>query len=59
MNPCETCRFFTPHVHDAPLGWCCRYAPRPIVAGDDLPDRMAVWPLVDPTDACGEHEARD
>lgn len=41
---CRHCRYF-----DADEKRCRRYAPRPIAGEAD-----AVWPTVDPNDACGE-----
>jgi len=62
---CLGCRFFVESrdaVH-AGLGYCKRYAPRPrmykvVFITNDI-DRMAIWPLVQRDDSCGEWEEKE
>ena len=62
---CLGCRFFrkTDDAVHAGLGYCQRYAPRPkmykvVFITNDI-DRMAVWPLVQRDDSCGEWEGKE
>ena len=60
MTMCSTCKHFRPFANDEVLGQCRRHAPRPVLVNpreySDFKNQMTVWPRVDMTDVCGEHE---
>ena len=49
---CETCRYFD---YQGSLSGLCRIGPPTVILGCD--DR-AIWPVVENSDWCGEHEER-
>jgi hypothetical protein len=52
---CKTCAYFSLPGDNHETGWCMRYPPR-LVVQPDVPDRLSeVWPVVEPTNWCGEH----
>ena len=55
---CETCIFF--RKWSKPGGECRRNAPQAVLQHADIDDteHIAYWPGVDPSDWCGEWEAR-
>lgn len=62
---CETCRYwrFLMHGREEPVdrawsvGFCHRYAPRPVVARN--PDQETNWPETHSDEWCGEWRAKD
>ena len=57
---CEDCRFWDEFYRDdtnLALGFCRRYAPRPVIGPDpQLGDRDVRWPITNFNDGCGEYE---
>ena len=53
---CDTCRWWDQADPEEPSGYCRRHAPRPSMraAANDI-----LWPLVDASDFCGEHQPKD
>lgn len=54
---CVTCPYWK-HIKDADdegMGFCLRYAPRPVNSRDDTDDYMPAFPLMCDNEWCGEH----